>query len=60
MSAITSGRLAPRTTARVSISSSSIVTGTVDSLPSTTIPAESPTSTSSTPASSAIRPLGKS
>ena len=60
MSAITSGRFAPRTTARVSISSSSIVTGTVDSFPSTTIPAESPTSTSSTPASSAMRPLGKS
>ena len=60
MSAMTSGRLAPRVTARVSSSISSIVAGTVESWPSTTMAAESPTSTSSTPASSAIRPLGKS
>jgi hypothetical protein len=37
-----------------------MVAGTVESWPSTTIAAESPTRTSSTPASSAIRPLGKS
>ena len=60
MSAITSGRRAPRVTARVRISISSIVTGTVESWPSTTIAAESPTSTMSTPAASASRPLGES
>ena len=47
MSAITSGRRAPRVTARVSTSISSIVAGTVESWPSMVIAAESPTSTRS-------------
>ena len=37
---------------------SSIVAGTVESCPSTTLAAESPTSTRSTPAASTIRPVG--
>jgi hypothetical protein len=60
MSAITSGRRAPRVTARVRTSISSIVAGTVESWPNTVIAAESPTSTRSTPASSARRPDGAS
>ncbi len=60
MSAMTSGRLAPRVTARVRISISSIVAGTVDSWPSTVIAAESPTRTRSAPAWSASRPPGAS
>jgi hypothetical protein len=60
MSAITSGRCAPRVTARVSITISSIDAGTVESWPSTTIAAESPTRMRSTPAASASRPLGAS
>ena len=47
MSAMTSGLDAPRVTARVRISISSIVAGTVESWPSTVIAAESPTSTRS-------------
>ena len=60
MSATTSGRRAPRVVARVSISISSIVAGTVESWPRTVIAAESPTRISSTPASSASRPDGAS
>ncbi len=60
MSATTSGRRAPRVTARVSTSISSIVAGTVESWPSTTIAAESPTRTTSIPAPSAKRPPGAS
>ena len=60
MSAITSGRLAPRVTARVRMSISSIVAGTVESWPSTVIAAESPTSTRSAPAWSASLPPGAS
>ena len=58
MSATTSGRSAPRAAARVSMSISSIVAGTVESLPRTVIAAESPTRTTSIPAASAMRPLG--
>ena len=50
MSPTTSGRRAPRVTARVRKSISSTVTGTVESWPSTTIAAVSPTRISSTPA----------
>ncbi len=57
-SATTSGCVEPRAEARVSISISSIVTGTVDGCPSTVMAAESPTSTSSTPASLATLPDG--
>ena len=60
MSAMTSGRFAPRVTARVSTSISSIVAGTVDSCPSTVIAAESPTRIRSVPAWSASRPPGAS
>src|SRR5690242_7030886 len=60
MSATTNARDVPRTTARVKTSISSIVTGTVDAPPSTVVPAESPTSTTSTPAASASRALGAS
>jgi hypothetical protein len=61
MSPITSGRRAPRDTARVMNSISSIVTGTVvDSWPSTTIAAVSPTRRRSMPAASASRPLAAS
>ena len=60
MSPTTSGRFAPRVAARVSISISSIDAGTVESWPSTTIAAESPTRISSTPAPSASRALGAS
>ena len=60
MSAITSGRRAPRVTARVSTIISSIVAGTVESCPRTVIAAESPTRTRSAPASSASRPDGAS
>ena len=60
MSATTSGRRAPRVTARVSTSISSIVAGTVESWPSTVIAAESPTRIRSTPAASASRPDGAS
>ena len=60
MSATTSGRRAPRVTARASTIISSIVAGTVEEWPSTVIAAESPTSTMSMPASSASRPLGAS
>ena len=60
MSATTSGRLAPRVTARVSTSISSIVAGTVESWPSIVIAAESPTRIMSAPAASASRPDGAS
>ncbi len=60
MSATTSGLRAPRLTARVRMIISSIVAGTVESWPSTTIAAESPTRIRSTPAASAIRPDGAS
>jgi hypothetical protein len=60
MSATTSGRTAPRVTARVRTSISSTVAGTVESCPSTTIAAESPTRMMSTPAASARRPPGAS
>ena len=60
MSAITSGRRAPRVTARVSMSISSMEAGTVESWPSIVMAAESPTSTRSAPASSASRPPGAS
>src|SRR5947199_1071703 len=42
------------------MSSSSVVTATVEGYPSTVIAPESPTSTRSTPAASAARALGKS
>ena len=54
MSAMTSARLTARTTARVSGISSSTVTGIVVSYPNTVLPAESPTSRKSMPASSKI------
>ena len=57
-SATSSGVLSPRRTAAVSMSISSTVTGTVLSYPRTVIAAESPTSTMSTPAASAICALG--
>jgi hypothetical protein len=60
MSAITRARCAARVTARVSISISSMVAGTVEEWPRTVIAAESPTRTMSMPASSASRPLGAS
>ncbi len=60
MSATTIGRFAPRVTHCVISRISSIVTGTVDSRPCTTIPDESPTRIRSTPAASARRPLGAS
>ena len=60
MSATTSGRRAPRLTARVSTIISSIVAGTVESWPSTVIAAESPTRMMSAPAASASRPEGAS
>jgi hypothetical protein len=60
MSAITSGRFAPRVTHSVMNRISSSVAGTVDSRPCTTMPDESPTRTRSTPAASASRPLGAS
>ncbi len=60
MSATTSGRRAPRVTARASTIISSIVAGTVEEWPRTVIAAESPTRTMSMPASSARRPLGAS
>jgi hypothetical protein len=53
MSPTISGVSSPRRTARASIRSSSVVTGTVDGCPSTVMAPESPTSTTSTPASSA-------
>jgi hypothetical protein len=56
MSPTTSGRRTAEATARVMKIISSIVTGTVDSWPSTTIAALSPTSTTSIPAASARRP----
>ena len=58
MSPIISGVLSPRRTAWASMSSSSSVTGTVEGYPSTVIAPESPTSTTSTPASSATWALG--
>jgi hypothetical protein len=60
MSATTSGRRAPRLTARVSTIISSIVAGTVESWPRTVIAAESPTRITSAPAASARRPEGAS
>ncbi len=60
MSATTIGRFAPRVTHCVMNTISSSVTGTVDSRPCTTMPAESPTRIRSTPAASARRPLGAS
>ncbi len=60
MSAITSGRFAPRATHWVMKRISSSVTGTVDSRPWTTMPDESPTRIRSTPAASASRALGAS
>jgi hypothetical protein len=59
-SPITSGPRAARVTARVRKIISSSVTGTVDSWPSITIAALSPTRISSTPASSARRAAGAS
>ncbi len=53
MSPTSSGVFSPRRTAAASISISSMPTGTVESWPSTVIAPESPTSTRSTPASSA-------
>ena len=58
-SPITSGRRAARVTARVRKIISSRVTGSVESWPSMTIAAVSPTSTSSTPASSASTRRGR-
>jgi hypothetical protein len=55
-----SGVFKPRRTAWASMSSSSVVTGTVEGCPSTVIAPESPTSTTSTPASSATCADGKS
>jgi hypothetical protein len=57
---MTSARSQPRATAAVSMASSSIVAPTVEigSCPSTVFAAESPTSTSSTPARSTIWALG--
>jgi hypothetical protein len=52
-SPIMSGVSRPRRTAWASMSSSSVVTGTVDGWPSTVMAPESPTRTTSTPASSA-------
>ena len=60
MSATSRARRTPRRTARVWCSISSMVTGSVFSCPSTTMPSESPTSTTSTPASSSSRAVGKS
>ena len=60
MSAITSGRFAPRVTHCVMKTISSSETATVDSRPCTTIPDESPTRMRSTPAASASLPLGAS
>jgi hypothetical protein len=57
-SPITRAFSTPRLTAAVSIVISSMVAGTVDSWPSTTLAAESPTSTRSTPAASTMRALG--
>ena len=57
-SAITRARRQARETAAVSMSISSIVAGTVELWPSTVIAPESPTSTRSTPARSAMRPDG--
>src|SRR3954451_5244972 len=58
MSAMTSGRFAPRVTHCVMKRISSSVTGTVDSRPCTNMPDESPTRIRSTPAASAGRPPG--
>ena len=60
MSPITSGRRAARVTARVRKIISSSVTGIVDSWPSMTIAAVSPTRISSTPAWSASSAAGAS
>ena len=60
MSAITSGRFAPRVTHCVMNMISSSETATVDSRPWTTIPDESPTRIKSIPAASARRPPGAS
>ena len=57
-SAITRARRQARDTAAVSMSISSIVAGTVELWPSTVMAPESPTSTRSTPARSAMRPDG--
>ena len=57
-SAITKARRHARDTAAVSMSISSIVAGTVELWPSTVMAPESPTSTRSTPARSAMRPDG--
>ena len=53
-------RRTPRAAARTWWSMSSIVTGTVSGYPSTTMPSESPTSSSGTPASSSSFAIGKS
>ena len=53
-------RLLPRTTAAVSGSRSSTVTGMVVSWPKTTIDAESPTSSTGIPASSKTRAVSAS
>src|SRR3990172_10314548 len=60
MSATTSARAVPRTTAFTWWSMSSIVTGMVVSYPNTTIPSVSPTRMSRTPASSTSRAEGQS
>ena len=57
-SAITSAGGRHGRTAAVSMSISSIVAGTVELWPSTVMAPESPTSTRSTPARSAMRPDG--
>ena len=57
---MTSGRFTTRVTAWVIMTISSIVTGSVESWPITTMAALSPTSSRSTPAASASRALGAS
>ena len=60
MSLTTMACSAPRATARVWCSISSIVTGRVSSYPRTLFPTESPTSSTGTPARSRIWAVGKS
>ena len=57
MSAASSARRTPRRTARVNSSISSMVTASVLSWPSITMPSESPTRTRSTLASSTSRAM---
>ncbi len=58
MSPTTRASFAPRATARVWWSISSMVTGSVVSWPSTTFDSESPTRSTGMPASSRIRAVG--